>query len=860
MNIFDNVIYNLIKNNISSLDNITIYKEIIDILQQKGDNDQLTDTNEIFTDDEVKHIADLLQQLNISIDSLDPYIESEEALKYLMESTSLYDYINDGYSDPNYQDNPFKNKMSISINDDKNIFNNSNYILAYIKEHGIDNIDLSSADTLTPLSQEEMTKFITDINNVIQDNSIYNILNFIFNNGFNIAYDLSLKNNTDVNAFPELLLPVKILEILKNEKDNEYTLTIALKDAYAKILSYIKGEETISPEEFFKFISDNIKNIENNLLNNIDNDISIPDLFKDVKVKYENKEISIIEFLNNIISLKKITSDENDKVKDILYNVIIDKLNEISNDKLLIELINERNNANIPILLGGTTHTLTFNEVIKGMSKNELGSTLLLLDSSKLKEQFNKEIKYKNIAEGITQNILDDNNVKSQLNENINKTLLYTYLFDNTEKEWLLNKIIPFNNENKNKDINEDKKDIKLFLNTIFKQDQDLLTSLKTFIDIFKNENAKYPYLTLYYEIIYANLIHIDNLKNNGQQNTTVETFIFFRDRLINVLNEDDFDNNEIGDSPKQLLNKRFAQFSNLIKNSPENISLTDIATNIWRNSSITNNTDNGDNNEDNKILQLRNDEIINLPFNNESSINIKFTDILGDIIEGKGYNLLINDCKQLNKQIDKPTLVDAIISDIINDKNLPFNTNVKDLSYNFKSIFLNESKSLEKLLSNTIDDIKTVLYSIFDNQKPLELLMNSFISIFKNEKNKYPYLGLYYILLYGRFQNNTTEGIYFKNINMNILLEDNNVNIENNINSFNNILNTDSSSSLLDIVNKIWNKNITITNNTDFNNTDSNNDIETMTDPSINMDFNNTINNSAETTINNAKGIRIQI
>jgi len=42
--------------------------------------------------------------------------------------------------------------MNISINDDKNIFNNSNYILAYIKEHGIDNIDLSSADTLTPLS------------------------------------------------------------------------------------------------------------------------------------------------------------------------------------------------------------------------------------------------------------------------------------------------------------------------------------------------------------------------------------------------------------------------------------------------------------------------------------------------------------------------------------------------------------------------------------------------------------------------------------------------------------------------------------------------------------------------------------
>ena len=230
-------------------------------------------------------------------------------------------------------------------------------------------------------------------------------------------------------------------------------------------------------------------------------------------------------------------------------------------------------------------------------------------------------------------------------------------------------------------------------------------------------------------------------------------------------------------------------------------------------------------------------------------------------MIEGnEGYNLLINDCKQLNKQIDKPTLVDAIISDIINDKNLPFNTNVKDLSYNFKSIFLNESKSLEKLLSNTIDDIKTVLYSIFDNQKPLELLMNSFISIFKNENNKYQYLGLYYILLYGRFQNNTSESIYFKNINMNILLEDNNVNIENNIKSFNNILNTDSSSSLLDIVNKIWNKNMSITNNTDSNNTDSNNDIKTTTDPSINTDYNYTINNSAETTINNAKEIRIQI
>ena len=856
MNIFDNVIYNLIKNNISSLDNITIYKEIIDILQEKGDNDQLTDTNEIFTDDEVKHIADLLQQLNISIDSLDPYIESEDALNYLMESTTLYDYINNGYNDPNYKDNPFKNQMNISINDDKNIFNNSNYILAYIKEHGIDNIDLSSADTLTPLSQEEMTNFITDINEVIQDNSIYNILKFVFNNGFNIAYDLALKNNTDVNTFPELLLPVKILEILKNEKDNEYTLTLALKDAYAKILSYIKGEETISPEDFFKFISDNIKNIENNLLNNINNDIS-----KDVKVKHENKEISIIDFLNNIISLKKITSDENDKFKDILYNVIIDKLNEINNDKLLIDLINERNNANIDILLGGTTHTLTFNEVLKGMSKYELGSTLLLMDSSKIKEVFNKEIKYKNIAEGITQNILDDNNVKSQLNENINKTLLYTYLFDNNEKEWLLNKIIPFKdkNKNENKDINEDKKDIKLFLNTIFKQDQDLLTSLKTFIDIFKNENAKYPYLTLYYEIIYANLIHIDNLKNNGQQNKTEESFIFFRDRLINVLNEDDnTDNNdETEDSPKELLNKRFAQFSNLIKNSPENASLTDIATNIWKNSYDINNTDNnGDNNEDNKILQLRNEEVINLPFNNES---IKFTDILADMIEGnEGYNLLINDCKQLNKQIDKPTLVDAIISDIINDKNLPFNTNVKDLSYNFKSIFLNKSQSLEKLLSNTIDDIKTVLYSIFDNQKPLELLMNSFISIFKNENNKYQYLGLYYILLYGRFQNNTSESIYFKNINMNILLEDNNVNIENNIKSFNNILNTDSSSSLLDIVNKIWNKNISITNNPDSNNTDFN--YTTTTDPSINTDYNYTINNSAETTINNAKEIRIQI
>jgi hypothetical protein len=162
------------------------------------------------------------------------------------------------------------------------------------------------------------------------------------------------------------------------------------------------------------------------------------------------------------------------------------------------------------------------------MLKNQLGSTLLLMDKSKINEFFNKEISENNIAWGIVNDIFDDNELTSYLN--VNKTLFYNYIFDVNEDMFMLDKV-----------ISNDKKEVKTFLTTIFKPDIDLKTSMEKFINIFKNNDPdKYPYLTLYYSIIYSNLINFNNNSNSTTNSNTTESIIYFRDRLYEIINEDD--------------------------------------------------------------------------------------------------------------------------------------------------------------------------------------------------------------------------------------------------------------------------------------------------------------------------------
>lgn len=804
MNIFDNAIYNLLRDNITTTDNITSYQNIISTL--------LNSLNEL-TDDSLNNIVSQLQSLNIDLSFItdDNVIEDADKLNNIIET--------------NYNDiEPFKTKYDIKLNDNKYLFNNSNYILAYLTNNDFDNIDFSNIETMTPFTDEQMNTFVKTMNDVIQDHSIYNILQFIFNNGFNTVLYNKLRNTED---YQELLIPIKILDLLVKEKDNEELTTSSLKTVYNNILEYITGTTNITPTDFYKYISNNIGNIDNNLLTNIQDSTNIVDLYKDTEIKFNNKNVKLTEFLNDIIKQKKITVDENNNYKKIIQDAVINSLNDLNASSSLDELLKERDNTNIVLYLGSTTYDkISFNSTIEGMLKNQLGSTLLLMDKSKINEFFNKEISENNIAWGIVNDIFDDNELTSYLN--VNKTLFYNYIFDVNEDMFMLDKV-----------ISNDKKEVKTFLTTIFKPDIDLKTSMEKFINIFKNNDPdKYPYLTLYYSIIYSNLINFNNNSNSTTNSNTTESIIYFRDRLYEIINEDDNQVQNTENNTKDNLNKRLELFKQLVDKNP-NLSLTDIALNIWKSSNNQNTeTENTDNT---KLLELRNSETINLSFINE---NIKFTDIMEDMMEGKkGHDILLLTSKQLAKPINANTIVDGLANEILNkDKLKPyFKDNIK--ADDIKNLLLNND-SLINLLNNDVNKLIDELYTIFKkDDKPIIDLLKLFIDIFKNENGEYKYLSLYYTIRYSKKASGQNESLYFKGILFNIINED--VDITDEINNFNNML-KGKTEDLLDIVTDIWNQK----NQSEQNN--QNNSSEFNINPKTEEELNNvlTINDQDRNTI----------
>jgi hypothetical protein len=188
---------------------------------------------------------------------------------------------------------------------------------------------------------------------------------------------------------------------------------------------------------------------------------------------------------------------------------------------------------------------------MEDMMEGKKGHDILLLTS----KQLAKPINANTIVDGLANEILNKDKLKPYFKDNIKADDIKNLLLNNDSLINLLNNDV-------NKLIDE--------LYTIFKKDdKPIIDLLKLFIDIFKNENGEYKYLSLYYTIRYSK-------KTSGQNES-----LYFKGILFNIINEDVDITDEINN------------FNNMLKGKTED--LLDIVTDIWnqKNQSEQNNQNN---------------------------------------------------------------------------------------------------------------------------------------------------------------------------------------------------------------------------------------------------------------------------
>lgn len=368
----------------------------------------------------------------------------------------------------------------IATNDETNI-NNKIQFPKTCKNNDINHKEFKN------INRSQIKKLVSEVktikNSIVLDQNIIgiNLSNNFFNNEPQIITDDSENYNKCINSKDEIYIKEQNL-LLKKEKENLISQIKLYKKKYEDCIleNEILGEK-------LKLLKSNLDENKNSNLNpinieisNLSQDSSNNIIFKDLKDQLLNKDLKIVELIQNNSDLNeeidKLKSIKNEKCKFFLENLIIYRFEEnILNEKiknLKVPSFNNNHNVNEEIfsIIVEPKKAFKFLEFNHSnyeiLSDNKIRTELLnsnieILNNSNNIISCNDQFSF-NKSICINENLINGLNAKIILDKSkcfeIEKNTFFSFLFEsfNTSKISSIN-----NNTSSNKDLNIDLRPIK---------------------------------------------------------------------------------------------------------------------------------------------------------------------------------------------------------------------------------------------------------------------------------------------------------------------------------------------------------------------------------------------------------------
>ncbi|ORX87054.1 hypothetical protein BCR32DRAFT_289591 [Anaeromyces robustus] len=466
---------------LNSYDYLDLPKKIIELKKVIDTKQEMLD-NEIKNDSDIKNLKVFDINENGEKSNNVIHINNVNSIKksYIPINREKY-FINITQSEEDNQENIKKedslinqNENNLLINDEKNIFNQSNYV-NNSKEFKSSNSSLNSLSSYKESIGDE--DVIKKSKSSVKSNSIntldgLNKHNSLSSNKFIEDNQIKLNNdninNEDSNTLPELIeksgIPsqkdISSLEKLKNSLTNIFNNSSVS----------LKSDKT-SQDAIINNVSSSLENE-----NNTNNKSSIE------SINYINSKS------NNSITLESVTKNEISQSitenNDIIHNKSSISLNDVKNDKNSINNENN-NNQNIEDNTTVITRTITTTET-KNTSQNiETNESIKIINNK------NNEILQTTETFQITQTITTTENVKTTENIKINEAKNESNEMDKINEAKNENNYFDKINETKNKgyEIDETKNDSNNIKTQIYKENNNIIMNNKSVsMDSLQNE------------------------------------------------------------------------------------------------------------------------------------------------------------------------------------------------------------------------------------------------------------------------------------------------------------------------------------------------------------------------------------
>lgn len=525
----DNIIYNVVYHNMLSNDLFNNFNDIIDELN----NDNNTNEN-------IKNKAIKLNQFlrKCGIKPLDIYLTPNNLINEKISQI--------------IQNDIFKNNIQLNTEDVSNMSYKT--IIKYIIQNETTDIDKDKLYDIEPITDDEMTTFISKFNNMTTQKTLISILDFIFSNNF-ISYYSKLFND----KFSQLDAPINIYNTLGNKDVLNNINTQHYKDIYSNLLTYIKGN---NDDDFVNYFKQNISNID------IQNG-HIKDVFVNKKINvdkdiFKTNKLTVEEFLKNIQNLDIITNEQFVNWNKILSDTLISLTQAQDDIKGSIEEIkNTLNNQTVTVVIDKDENT-----------KKIVTKEILVKDIFKLFYTNLKTLNGHDNTEGTKDNLSIGEHIVNELQELLNQNIKdFKVQINNKDNSFFKDfKLL----------LSDDNKEILSFFNT-FK----VTTGNMKIFDIYKEildyvSNYKpFEELSIFYSLLYF----IRKIK--------LESILFYRNSDIYLFEDEEQNDEDLIDKAKKYIEKKMGTEA----------TLKDLADSLYKNNKEKIQKDNDETKDNDKPL-----------------------------------------------------------------------------------------------------------------------------------------------------------------------------------------------------------------------------------------------------------------
>lgn len=468
---YENILYNTVKNKLKNADTINRFNEILSTLNRTDNIDTL------------KKSQDLVSYLHtIQVDPLTVNMVENPKLKTAINTL----FTNSIFSEPLIlTDQKAQNKIlaHITSNDDFNIKTNK--------------FEINDTDELLELnvkSEDSITNFVNDFNNMLKEKTLISILQFIGKNDLLKTYNKLLKIQNKEDDYRELNIPVYVYDAITNESYIESMIIDNYIDNYIDISNASNDKELF---DALKIIDTNgTLKVPTDLNNNSKN---ILDAYKKSELnikKSDNNPVpadcsTVEDFINSWSTNSDKVAEVKKKITDDIYLKWNTKLIDIANKTIPDSMKTE--NATVFDLLKENIY-------LDSQHKNKVSFQTLLSTLALDKNQsiFNK----KNIDN--TGNTFGEN-LFQEIKTSINKLRSGKLLNINNSCSWnlFINKLTDLNNDNfaNLRELEEFGKNDKIWGS----KDGNAYLAINTLYKVFSNVSNNMKYIKLLFTIMIPN-------------------------------------------------------------------------------------------------------------------------------------------------------------------------------------------------------------------------------------------------------------------------------------------------------------------------------------------------------------------